>query len=56
MPRINYGQRIKIIKKVSKFNLIVRTLPNLIEIAKGNISSSNLIELEIDELLGKGEK
>ena len=46
-------QSIKIIKKVSKFNLAVRTLPNLVEIAKGNISSSNLMELEIDELLGR---
>lgn len=53
LPRINYSQRIKIIKKVSKFNLSVRTLPNLVEIAKGNISSSNLMELEIDELLGR---
>jgi len=52
LPRINYSQRIKIIKNVSKFNLSVRTLPNLAEIAKGNISS-NLMELEIDELLGR---
>ncbi len=53
LPRISSSQRIKIIKKVSKFNLSVRTLPNLAEIAKGNISSSNLMELEIDELLGR---
>ena len=53
LPRISSSQRIKIIKKVSKFNLSVRTLPNLVEIAKGNISSSNLMELEIDELLGR---
>ena len=37
---------------MSKFNLSVRTLPNLAEIAKGN-TSSNLMELEIDELLGR---
>ena len=52
LPRINYSQRIKIIKNVSRFNLSVRTLPNLAEIAKGN-SSYNLMELEIDELLGR---
>ena len=52
LPRINYSQRIRIIKNVSKFNLSVRTLPNLAEIAKGN-PSSNLMELEIDELLGR---
>ena len=52
LPRINYSQRIKIIKNVSRFNLSVRTLPNLAEIAKGN-PSYNLMELEIDELLGR---
>ena len=52
LPRINYSQRIRIIKNVSKFNLSLRTLPNLAEIAKGN-PSSNLMELEIDELLGR---
>ena len=53
LPRISSSQRIKIIKKVSKFNLSVRTLPNLVEIAKGNISPYNLMELEVDELLGR---
>jgi len=53
LPKISSSQRIKIIKKVSKFNLSVRTLPNIVEIAKGNISSTNLMELEIDELLGR---
>lgn len=52
LPRINYSQRIKIIKNVSKYNLSVRTIPNLTGIAKGN-GSSNLMELEIDELLGR---
>ena len=51
LPRINYSQRLKIIKNVSKFNLSVRTLPNLSGIAMGN--TSNLMELEIDELLGR---
>ncbi len=53
LPRISSSQRIKILKKVSKFNLSVRTLPNIVEIAKGNISLTDLMELEIDELLGR---
>ena len=52
LPRISYSQRIKIIKNVSKFNISVRTLPNFADITKGN-SSNNLMELEIDELLGR---
>lgn len=53
LPSIKPSKRIKIIRKVSKFNLAVRTIPNLVDIAKGNISYSNLMELEIDELLGR---
>ena len=53
LPKINYSERIKIIKKISNLNLSVRTLPNLVELAKGNITSTNLMELEIDELLGR---
>ncbi len=53
LPSIKPSKRIKIIRKVSKFNLAVRTIPNLVDIAKGNNSYSNLMELEIDELLGR---
>ncbi len=55
LPKLNSSERIKIIKKLSRFNLSIRTLPNLVEIAKGNISSTNLMELEIDELLGRAK-
>ena len=47
------SKRTKIINKVSKYNLLIRTLPNLSELAKGDIVKSDLIELEIDDLLGR---
>ena len=53
LPKINYSERIKIIKKISNLNLSVRTLPNLVDLAKGNTLSTNLMDLEIDDLLGR---
>ena len=53
LPNLKAFERGEIIKKLGKYNLIVRTIPNLIDLAKGNISPTNLMELEIDDLLGR---
>ncbi len=53
LPKMKSYKRTQIINKVSKYNLLIRTLPNLSELAKGNIVKSDLIELEIDDLLGR---
>ncbi|MDC3073473.1 polysaccharide biosynthesis protein, partial [Prochlorococcus sp. AH-716-O13] len=53
LPNISREKRKEIIKKVSKFNLSVRTLPSLVDIAKGKINMDDLIKLEIDDLLGR---
>ena len=53
LPKMKSSKRTKIINKVSKYNLLIRTLPNLSELAKGDIVKSDLIELEIDDLLGR---
>ena len=53
LPKMKSSKRTKIINKVSKYNLLIRTLPNLSELAKGEIVKSDLIELEIDDLLGR---
>ncbi len=53
LPKMKSIKRNKIIKRVSKYNLLIRTLPNISDLAKGNIVKSDLVELEIDELLGR---
>ena len=53
LPKMTSSRRTQIIKNVSKYNLLIRTLPNLSDIAKGNIMKSDLRELEIDDLLGR---
>ena len=53
IPNITNTQKSEIVKKVSKFNLTVRTLPSLVDIAKGKIKVNDLLELDIDELLGR---
>ena len=47
------SKRNQIINKVSKYNLLIRTLPNISDLAKENIVKSDLVELEIDDLLGR---
>ena len=53
IPRITKDQRKRIINKVSKYNLSVRTLPSFQNIAKGKKGVNYLNELEIDDLLGR---
>ena len=38
---------------VSKYNLSIRTLPNFSDIARGSFDKVDLVELEIDDLLGR---
>ena len=53
LPKMQSSKRNQIINRVSKYNLLVRTLPNISDLAKGNIVKSDLVELEIDDLLGR---
>ena len=53
LPKMQSSKRNQIINRVSKYNLFVRTLPNISDLAKGNIVKSDLVELEIDDLLGR---
>ena len=53
LPNISSARRKEIIRKVEKHNLVVRTLPSMVDLAKGKIEVDDLIELEIDDLLGR---
>ncbi len=53
LPNISSKRRKEIIRKVEKYNLVVRTLPSIVDLAKGKIDVNDLIELEIDDLLGR---
>ena len=53
LPNISKNQKKEILKKASKYNLSVRTLPSLGDLAKGKIKADDLILLEIDDLLGR---
>jgi len=53
LPKMQSSKRNQIINKVSKYNLLIRTLPNISDLAKENIVKSDLVELEIDDLLGR---
>lgn len=46
-------RRNQIINRAQKLHVLVRTLPNLIDLAQGRLSVSDLRELDLDDLLGR---
>jgi len=53
LPSINRSRRNAILSGIAKSKVAVRTLPSLIDLAKGKITASDLRELDIEDLLGR---
>lgn len=53
IPSVKQKDRNKILKKLSKYNVSVRTLPNLFDLSGRKVCSSDLRELDVDELLAR---
>jgi FlaA1/EpsC-like NDP-sugar epimerase len=54
IPSASRARRNQIIGLLSKLKISVRTLPGLSDIASGKVTLSDLRELDIDDLLGRG--
>lgn len=53
LPSINRKRRNEIISTVQTQKLRVRTLPSMIDLAKGKIAISDIHELDVEDLLGR---
>ncbi len=53
MPSINRTRRNEILSRISQAKVAVRTLPSVNELAQGKVQTSDLRELDIDDLLGR---
>ena len=53
LPSIGRNRRNKIISKLNKFKLIVKTLPSIEEVVEGKITISDIKDLNIDDLLDR---
>jgi len=53
IPSASRRRRNEILKQLSRHHLAVRTLPSLIDLARGRVTTSDLRELDIDDLLGR---
>jgi FlaA1/EpsC-like NDP-sugar epimerase len=53
MPSINRKRRNEILLDIAKAKVSVRTLPSVNELAQGKVQTSDLRELDIDDLLGR---
>ena len=53
IPSIGRSKRNQIIKKLSQYKLIVKTLPSISEIIDGRVTISDIKDLNIDDLLNR---
>ncbi|MDG1143367.1 MAG: polysaccharide biosynthesis protein, partial [Burkholderiales bacterium] len=53
MPGLSRKQRNEILTKIRTARVAVRTLPSMIDLARGKVNISDLRELDIDDLLGR---
>lgn len=55
MPSITRDQRNRIIKKLIKYKIAVRTIPDISDLAKGKNLITDFFDLNTDDLLGRNE-
>lgn len=53
VPSATRARRSEIVRQLRELNLHVRTLPSVVEIARGEVSVQDLKDLEIEDLLGR---
>ena len=53
MPSVNRRRRNEILNQIQEIQVSVRTLPSVLDLARGKVTISDLIELDIDDLLGR---
>lgn len=53
MPSVNRKRRNEILTQIQEAQVSVRTLPSVLDLVKGNVTISDLRELDIDDLLGR---
>ena len=53
LPSITRKQRNRVIEKMLAARLAVRTLPSVMDLAQGKVTTTDLKELDVDDLLGR---
>ncbi len=55
MPSINRNKRLEIIKKISIFNVVVKTLPTVSDLIEERVTTSDIRELDVEDILGRDQ-
>jgi len=53
LPSINRNKRTRILKKINKYKVIVRTLPSVSDLVEGRVTTSDIRDLDIEDLLDR---
>ncbi len=55
MPSINRNKRLEIIKKISIYNVVVKTLPTVSDLIEERVTTSDIRELDVEDILGRDQ-
>jgi len=53
LPSVSRQRRNQILELITKSKLAVRTLPSVTDLAKGKVTASDILELDVEDLLGR---
>jgi len=53
LPSVSRQRRCEILEFIAKFHVAVRTLPSVTDLAKGKVTASDILELDVEDLLGR---
>jgi len=53
MPSVSRVRRNEILEYVSRYQVVVRTLPSMLDLAEGRVTVSDIRDLDVDDLLGR---
>jgi FlaA1/EpsC-like NDP-sugar epimerase len=53
LPLISRNQRLKIVNKLNKLSILVRTIPSFSELVEGRVKINDLLQINTNELLGR---
>ena len=53
IPSLSRNKRKQIIKKISQYKIIIKTLPSVADLVEGKVTISDIRDLDIEDILGR---
>jgi FlaA1/EpsC-like NDP-sugar epimerase len=53
MPSLNRNRRNEILNQIQQYDVLIRTIPSMTDLVQGKVTTTDIRELDIDDLLGR---